>query len=100
MASVRNSKQHLRGRYPAGHDPDLSPTRGRRAARGARPGRAELPARGRRAAVAVTSGWDLLTGVSAGARAAGERRIDSALVCEDGLASPAPGKRGPTLTRY
>lgn len=47
MASVRNSKQHLRGQYPAGHEPDLSPTRGRRAARGAAAGPGAPRCRGR-----------------------------------------------------
>lgn len=117
MASVRNSKQRLRGQSPAGHELDLGPTRGCPG----RGGRARGGAAGPGTPVAEASGgihapaasirrWDPSTdrqdpstgvpAISSGAWAAGERPIDHTLLCEGGLASPAPEKRAPTLTRY
>ena len=98
------AKQHLRGQYPAGHKLDLAPTRGCQAARRATArSEAKLHDLGAPSSVAVTSGYDLLIGVSAcltRALVAGERCIDYTLVCEYGLASLAPEKHRPTLIRY
>lgn len=97
-------QKHPRGQHPAGHKLDLAPTPAAVEPWESRPGpRRSKATQGRRAAVAVTSGYDGSAGISARstrAVVAGERCIDYTLVCEDRLASPAPEKHGPTLTRY